>query len=262
MTFSNPDYYKILGVAIDATQSEIKSMYHKLARKYHMDANSEDPTLKRWSHEMMVQLNEANSVLKDPIKRKEYDQYLNTKQSENSRAHQHPEFVYVQSLEQGKAILLEGVDFYPFNAPTPELNADCIVETKKIISKKPHHYLRLEFPNEVPHHYLATIIESAAIEAMDIIEERMVRRHVLALYIIVNAVIGIIISIKFSNSFFDGIIGLLWYMFFTILYYMVLTWVVRFIARGLKSNLVGLRGFVVNGIVALGLTILLVSEIF
>lgn len=33
------DYYKVLGIAKSATESEIKSSYRKLARKYHPDLN-------------------------------------------------------------------------------------------------------------------------------------------------------------------------------------------------------------------------------
>lgn len=65
------DYYKILGIDKNATQSQIKSAYRKLARKYHPDINPNDKEAKRKFQE----INEANEVLSDPEKRKKYDQY-------------------------------------------------------------------------------------------------------------------------------------------------------------------------------------------
>jgi len=63
------DYYKLLGVARDAKQAEIKSAYRKLARKYHPDISKESD-----SEEKFKQVGEAYEVLKDPEKRAAYDQ--------------------------------------------------------------------------------------------------------------------------------------------------------------------------------------------
>jgi len=65
------DYYKILGINKSAAQSEIKSAYRKLARKYHPDLNPNDKDAKK----NFQLINEANEVLSDPDKRKKYDQY-------------------------------------------------------------------------------------------------------------------------------------------------------------------------------------------
>jgi len=70
MSLEYKDYYKILGVAKSATQEEISKAYKKLARKHHPDLNQGD----KKSEERFKELNEAHEVLKDPEKRKMYDQ--------------------------------------------------------------------------------------------------------------------------------------------------------------------------------------------
>jgi curved DNA-binding protein len=63
------DYYKVMGVARDASQEVIKRAYRKLARKYHPDVSKEKD-----AEEKFKELQEANEVLKDPEKRAAYDQ--------------------------------------------------------------------------------------------------------------------------------------------------------------------------------------------
>ena len=63
------DYYKVLGVARDAKQAEIKRAYRKLARKYHPDVSEEKDAAAKFK-----EVGEAYAVLKDPEKRAAYDQ--------------------------------------------------------------------------------------------------------------------------------------------------------------------------------------------
>jgi len=63
------DYYGILGAKRNASQSEIKKIYRRLARKYHPDVNPGDPS----AEERFKQIQEAYKVLSDPQKRKIYD---------------------------------------------------------------------------------------------------------------------------------------------------------------------------------------------
>ena len=64
------DYYKVMGLKQDASPSEVKVAYRRLARKYHPDLNK-DPK----AEEHFKELGEAYDVLKDPEKRKTYDQF-------------------------------------------------------------------------------------------------------------------------------------------------------------------------------------------
>src|SRR4030088_2662161 len=65
------DYYDVLGVSRDADAKAIKSAFRKLARKHHPDVNPSDPG----AEARFKEINEANEVLSDPEKRKQYDQY-------------------------------------------------------------------------------------------------------------------------------------------------------------------------------------------
>ena len=63
------DYYKVLGVQREASASEIKKAFRKLARKYHPDINAG-----AGSEAKFKDVNEAYEVLNDPARRAAYDQ--------------------------------------------------------------------------------------------------------------------------------------------------------------------------------------------
>lgn len=64
------DYYSTLGLKKDASQDDIQKAYRKLARKFHPDVNK-DPQ----AEVKFKEIGEAYEVLKDPDKRKKYDQF-------------------------------------------------------------------------------------------------------------------------------------------------------------------------------------------
>jgi curved DNA-binding protein len=60
-----------LGADRNATQSDIRKPYRRLAKQYHPDVNKDKPD----AQERFQEINEANEVLGDPEKRKRYDEY-------------------------------------------------------------------------------------------------------------------------------------------------------------------------------------------
>ena len=64
------DLYEILGIARDASPSEIKAAYRRLARTLHPDVNS-DPA----DQERFKEITGAYEILSDPAKRQRYDEF-------------------------------------------------------------------------------------------------------------------------------------------------------------------------------------------
>ena len=66
------NYYDVLGVNKNASADEIKSAYRKLAKQYHPDFHPGDAA----AAEKFKEINEANEVLSDEQKRRQYDYEL------------------------------------------------------------------------------------------------------------------------------------------------------------------------------------------
>lgn len=89
------DYYEILNVNKNATESEIKKQYKKLAKEYHPDKQRDESKIKD-CEEKLKEINEAYSVLSDKNKRNLYDQFGHDfdKVGQNYNANQNHDDMY------------------------------------------------------------------------------------------------------------------------------------------------------------------------
>ena len=78
------DYYELLGVPRNATESDLKKAYKKQSMQHHPDRNG-------GSDSKFKEINEAYSALKDPQKRQMYDQY-GTADPQQAQAQQQSHF--------------------------------------------------------------------------------------------------------------------------------------------------------------------------
>lgn len=94
-----PNYYTLLGVAPNASATEIKRAYRRLARVHHPDLNTQahDEQIKR--------LNEAYAVLSDPQKRAIYDEQrrqvrlrAEIARRQREEAQREPQMTWVQGM--------------------------------------------------------------------------------------------------------------------------------------------------------------------
>ena len=76
------DYYSILNIPPDADEQLIREAYIKLSSFIHPD--KQPPERRSWAEEKQKELNEAYEVLKDPIKKQEYDELYYLFKSNNS----------------------------------------------------------------------------------------------------------------------------------------------------------------------------------
>ena len=108
------DYYAILGVPREAEADLIKATYLALSKIYHPDIYKGD---KKYALKRMQEINEAYEILKDPKKRKAYDQ--KNKDTADESSFDENEFQDEQSSYQD--IIKEAWDFAKEYYPSIEI---------------------------------------------------------------------------------------------------------------------------------------------
>ncbi|HEV7958549.1 MAG TPA: DnaJ domain-containing protein, partial [Acidimicrobiales bacterium] len=68
---ANTNLYEILEVDASCTSEELKASYRRLARKYHPDANTDDPM----AETRFKEVSQAYEILSDPERRANYDRF-------------------------------------------------------------------------------------------------------------------------------------------------------------------------------------------
>lgn len=77
------DYYKVLGVSEEASKSEIKQAFRRLAHQHHPDKSDAPDASTRF-----IQIAEAYEILRDPVRRQAYDAARQDHSSSQSTSHE------------------------------------------------------------------------------------------------------------------------------------------------------------------------------
>lgn len=111
------DYYEILGVSKNASETEIKRAYRKLAIKYHPDKNKSAEATEKFK-----EINEAYEILSNPQKKQTYDQFGHAAFDSSSgfgtgQASQKGPFTYTYTTSGSSPFEGINVDFRGFTDP-------------------------------------------------------------------------------------------------------------------------------------------------
>lgn len=120
------DFYTILGVKGDATKTEIKSAYRKLALKFHPDKNPDDP----FFEQMFRDLKDAYETLSDDQRRSQYDAIKGFRKSAPHKSSTQPPPPHQTQNELVKGIIrnLNQLVTQTKGMPTKRVNAKVITD--------------------------------------------------------------------------------------------------------------------------------------
>lgn len=105
------DYYEMLGVSKNASDTEIKTAYRKQALKWHPDRNKSSEAAGKFK-----EINKAYEVLADSKKKGVYDQY-GSEAFEQNQSYQQGPFTYTYTSSGEQRNPFEGMDFGGFSDP-------------------------------------------------------------------------------------------------------------------------------------------------
>lgn len=86
------NYYYILGISSNSTKQEIQKSFRNLAKKYHPDVNKDNLEIEK----KFKEIKEAYEILKDDVKREQYDKTLN---KNNKKSEEHK--IYNERIQKG-----------------------------------------------------------------------------------------------------------------------------------------------------------------
>lgn len=111
------DYYQLLHLSRDAAAGEVKRAYHSTSRAFHPDANRHlDPELQEAVRVVAMRVSEAYSVLRNPRRRKAYDQRLDAGEGVRIQLSEAQAVAHKQDSEQRSGKTPQGRQYHQLAA--------------------------------------------------------------------------------------------------------------------------------------------------
>ena len=122
------NYYDILGISSNSTKQEIQKSFRNLAKKYHPDVNKDNLQIEK----KFKEIKEAYEILKDDVKREQYDKTLN---KNNKKSEEHK--IYNERIQKGtfefSNIKRSFESFFGFDVETGEIKQGERLKTRNPI---------------------------------------------------------------------------------------------------------------------------------